>query len=317
MIWKIGFAAVLQLFAANQIFSQVVEIRPISTRRDVTAPASSPLIRASANLVLVHIHITNHAGVTVNGLEKSAFTILEDKVPQSIVSFGNEDVPSSVGVILDLSGSMSTKLRLAAAALHSFLETANPADEAFLLTVSSRPRIVSEFTTDFGLLQNRLVTAEAGGATALIDTIYMGLTRLRTARNAHKALLIISDGMDNHSRYTQPELLRTVAEADVQIYTVGIADWPAFKKPIELTEERNGQFFLQALADNSGGLNQVVKSFEDAPNAAAKLSRAIRDQYVIGYYPLENQDSGKWHAIQVKVNLPRIHVSARTGYYVR
>jgi VWFA-related protein len=123
--------------------------------------------------------------------------------------------------------------------------------------------------------------------------------------------------MDNHSRYSQPELMRVAEESDAQIYTVSIAGWTGFKKPIELTEERNGQFFLQALARRTGGLNRVVRSFEEAPDAAAKLSRAIREQYVIGYRPSGEDPSGKWRAIQVKINLPKAQVSARTGYYSR
>jgi Ca-activated chloride channel homolog len=317
MIWKLALTAALQFSAAALLFPQAIEIRPVSARRDVSGYTLNPVIRASSNLVLVPAHVTNRAGASITGLQAGAFTILDDKVTQSIVSFGNDDLPCSVGVILDLSGSMSNRMDLAASALHAFLDTANPEDEAFLLTVSSRPQSVSGFTNDFGQLQSSLVTAQAGGATALIDTIYLGLQRLHAARNGHKALLVISDGMDNHSRYTQPELMRIVEEADVQIYTVGIANWSIVKKPIELTEERNGQYFLQALADRSGGVNRVVKNFADAPEAAAKLSRAIRDQYVIGYRPSANEASGKWHAIQVKVNVPQTRVAARTGYYAR
>lgn len=320
MNWKSGLFAASLLLPAVKVCAQDVEIQTVSIRRPVQPSTSSPaqVIKASSNLVLVPVHVTNRAGVAVNGLDADAFTVLEDKNPQPIVSFGNEDVPCSVGIILDLSGSMSSKITLASSALRSFLDTANPEDDAFLLTVSTTPQTVSDFTADFGLVQSRLLSAATGGATALVDTIYMAVSRMRKADHAHKAILVISDGMDNHSRYTSSELLHLVEEADVQIYTISVQTWSPFKKPIELSEERNGQAFLQTLSDRTGGLNWAIRDLSEAPAAAAALSRAIREQYVIGYRPDNSRDySGKWRTIQVKVNMPRTHVSSRTGYYAR
>ncbi len=315
MTMRIGLAAALQLVAAMQLIGQTAELRPVSVRRPAGEVLKSPVIRADSNLVLVPVLVVNRAGSAVNGLAADAFTVFEDKVPQSIVSFGSEDVPCSLGVVLDLSGSMSSKLNVAANALHSFLGLANPEDEALLLTVSTRPQVISEFTQDFGLLQNRLVTANAGGGTALTDTVFMGLNRMRAAKRPHKALLVISDGMDNHSRYSAPELLRAAEEADVQIYTITIQTQALTKKPIELTEERNGQAFMQTLADRTGGLNWTIRDYNEAPAVAAKLSQAIREQYLIGYRPVTGSDSGKWRTIQVKVSLPRAHIASRVGYY--
>jgi Ca-activated chloride channel family protein len=257
----------------------------------------------------------DRAGGTVSGLGMSQFTILEDKKLQNIVSFGNDDAPCSLGVILDLSGSMSNKLRVASNALNTFLETANPEDEAFLLTVSTTPRSITEFTPDFGLLQSRLLTAETGGATALTDTIYLGLNRMNKGKYGHKALLVISDGMDNHSRYSQSELMHFAEETDVQVYTIAVQTWALTKKPIELSEERNGLAFLQTLAERTGGLNWTIRDFNDAPPVAARLSRAIREQYLIGYHPGGQEDSGRWRAIQVRVTVPQVRISSRNGYY--
>jgi Ca-activated chloride channel homolog len=315
MTLRIGLAAALQLVAVMQLIAQTAEMRPISVRKLPAEVFKTPVIRADSDLVLVPVLVVDHAGTAVNGLAADAFTVFEDKTPQNIVSFGNEDVPCSLGVILDLSGSMSAKLNVAANALRSFLDLANPEDEAMLLTVSTRPESISEFTQDFGLLQNRLRAASAGGATALIDSVYMGLNRMRAARRPHKALLVISDGMDNHSRYSTPELLRVAEEADVQIYTITIQTQALTKKPIELTEERNGQVFMQTLADRTGGLNWTIRDYNEAPPIAAKLSQAIREQYLIGYRPVVNNDSGKWRTIQVKVSLPRAHIASRVGYY--
>jgi Ca-activated chloride channel family protein len=318
MTWKPGLAAALQLVAASHLFAQAVEIKPISTRRGAVPLVTAPMIRADADLVLVPVHVTNRAGASLTGLNAGAFTVLENKLARDIVSFGNEDTPCSLGIVLDLSGSMANRLRAASSALHAFLDTANPQDEAFLLTVSTRPQAVSGFTDDFGFLQSRLLGTGSGGATALIDTIYMALDRMSgAAHRGHKAILVISDGMDNHSRYTASELLRRVEEEDVQIYTIGVQTWALTKKPMELTEERDGQAFLQTLADRTGGLKRTIRDFNEAPPVAAELSRAIRDQYLIGYRPAGRDDSGKWRAIQVRVNIPYARVSARTGYYSR
>jgi Ca-activated chloride channel family protein len=312
MRWKTGLSAALLLTAATHLLAQEIEIRPIRARS--AAEANAPIIKAISDLVLVPVHVMDRAGATVNGLPSGAFAVMEDKKPQNIVSFGNEDTPCSLGVILDLSGSMSNKLSLASSALHSFLETANPEDEAFLLTVSTQPKRISDFTTDFGTLQNRLLSTETGGATALIDTIHIGLAEMKQAKFGHKALLVISDGMDNHSRYSASELMREAEEADVQIYTIAVETWGLTKKPIELAEERNGMQFLRTLSERTGGLDQSIRNYNDAPGIAATLSRAIREQYLLGYHPDVRNDSGKWHSIQVTVTVPRAHVAFRNGY---
>ncbi len=288
---------------------------------DVRTPPGSEAFRApdlqtNVDLVLVPVIVTNRAGATVSGLASTSFTVLEDNTPRPIVSLGREDVPASVGVIVDLSGSMGSKLGVATRAMRAFFDTANPEDEAFLLTVSSRPDTVSAFTSDFGLLQSGLLAARTGGATALIDTVYLGLHQMRAAHNKHKALLIISDGMDNHSRYSERELMRVAEESDVQIYTIGMAPSLANKKPIELTEERNGLAFLGHLAERTGGLSFTLASYEDPASVATKISRAIRDQYLIGYRPVESGEPGKWRKIQIRVSLPEVRVSSRIGYFV-
>lgn len=309
--------AALQLLATAGIFAQVVELTPTASRHAVQGLERKVLLRADANLVLVPVHVTNRGGTAVNGLGQSAFTVLEDKVSQPIVSFGNEDVPCSIGIIFDLSGSMTNQLPAAGTALRSFLEAANPEDEAFLLTVSTRPQNISPFTANFSALQNSLLGAKAGGATALIDTLYLGIRQMRGATHPCRALLVVSDGMDNHSRYSERELMQLVEEADVQIYTIGIDGLSGFKKPIELTEAQAGLAFLRTLADRSGGLNRRIRTFGEAPAAAEAISRVIREQYLIGYSPADRDGPAKWHSIQVKVSIPQMQVSSRRGYYSR
>jgi len=207
------------------------------------------------------------------------------------------------------------KLPAATAAVLAFLQGFNPEDETFLMAVSSRPESLVNFTSDAADLQNRLITTRAEGSTALVDTVYLALNRMRSARNARKALFIVSDGMDNNSRYSKADLLRTVQEQDVQIHTIGVAARSPGKKPVELVEESRGLALMTDLADHSGGLNFTVVNAEDIQPATTKIGQAIRDQYVVGYRPANKQDPGKWRSIQVKVTVPQLRAYARKGYY--
>ena len=307
----------LSVCAVGYLFAQPLSlaVRAPKGLDGAVAEASMHVIRADVNLVLVPTVVTDRKGATVTGLSRDNFTVLEDRVPQSIVSLSNQDTPCSIGIVLDLSGSMRTKLQAATDALRAFLETANPEDEIFLLTVGSRPHSLSDFTADFATLQNRIVGAHADGDTALVDTVYMGLSRLRSARHGRRALLVVSDGMDNNSRYSRSELLRVVDESDVQIYTIGIADNPAWKKAIELTEQSRGLALLSDLADRSGGMSFKAVISDDVKPAALKIGRAIRNEYVIAYGATGVNNSGKWRSVQVKVNPSQLRAYARTGYY--
>jgi Ca-activated chloride channel family protein len=291
---------------------------PLLAQRKPPVPAPSPgarTIRADVDLVLVSAVVTDRKGSSVTGLAAGQFTILEDRVPQPIVSFSSEEVPCSVGVILDLSGSMLRKLPAATQAVREFLKGFNPDDETFLMAVSSRPESLLSFTDNAGDLQNRLTATRAAGSTALIDTVYLALNRMHSARNGRRALFIVSDGMDNNSRYSKAELLRAVQERDVQIHTLGVAGRAPGKKPVELVEESRGLALLTDLAGQSGGLNFTVVNAEDIQPATTRIGRAIRDQYVVGYRPAGKRDSGKWRSIQVKVTAPQLRAYSRRGYY--
>ncbi|MGB9457341.1 MAG: VWA domain-containing protein [Bryobacteraceae bacterium] len=307
----------ISVCAAGILFAQPLSlaVRTPKGPEGAVAEASAHVIRADVNLVLVPAVVTDRKGATVTGLTRDNFTVLENRVPQTIVSLSNQDAPSSIGIVLDLSGSMRTKLEAATDAVRAFLETANREDEIFLLTVGSRPHSLSDFTADFATLQNRIVGARADGDTALMDTVYMGLSRLRSAQNGRGALLVVSDGMDNNSRYSKTELLRVVEECDVQIYTIGIVDAPAWKKAIELTEQSRGLALLSDLADRSGGMSFKAASSDEVKPAALKIGRAIRNEYVIAYGPTSVNNPDKWRSVQVKVSPSQFRVYARRGYY--
>jgi Ca-activated chloride channel homolog len=315
-----GLAARLSGLALLAFFSSM----ELCAQSTVTKAA----FRADTQMVLVPVTVTDHNGKSIEGLQAKDFTILEDQVSQPIVSFGADDAPCSVGLVLDVSGSMRNTLGAAKGVAQTFFRTANPGDEFLLLTVSSQPEAVSGFTTNVVDLEENIARTSPNGMTALIDTVYLGLHRMRKARNPRRALLILSDGMDNFSRYSKTELLRVALEADVQIYTIlfdngsggGSTGTIPFRptmirKAGDQGEEREGARLLEELAEKTGGLHFHVRNDNEANEAAIKAGRALRNQYVIGYQPPVSGASGKWHRIHVKSTVPKVNVYARNGYY--
>jgi Ca-activated chloride channel family protein len=216
-----------------------------------------------------------------------------------------------------MSGSMKGTLAQAESAVRAFLDTANPEDEGFLYSVSSRPGRDAGFTGNLDSLLGEAGLAQAHGSTALIDTVYCGLDAMHSARRPRRALLIVSDGMDNHSRYSKTELLERALEADVQIFTIAVDSAAAYEKAITLAEQRQGITLLQDLAEKTGGLSFVIRNPEDMGKAALAISRAIRNEYTIGYAPGAGARDGKWHTIRVRSSMPQVRVYARSGYYAQ
>jgi Ca-activated chloride channel homolog len=273
-----------------------------------------PAFRADSSLVLVPVTVVDRRGSIVNGLASDAFMLTEDGVRQQIRSFSEEDAPVSMGIVLDLSGSMKGVLSAAKESLRALMKDANPADEAFLNAVSTSPRAYSGFTDHFDELLQKVAFEDAGGNTALVDTIYGSLNQLRSGVHTRKALLVISDGMDNHSRYSREALLRRAVESDAQIYTIAVGNSSPYAKPMTQMEEKRGLLFLDELAAKTGGISFVVHSPTDISAAAASIGRALRNQYTIGYVPRGNDRSGQWRRIRVKVADSGLRAYARTGY---
>jgi Ca-activated chloride channel family protein len=297
-------------------FSQVLLALALIGVMRLTAQASErATVRVEARLVLVPVTVVDHRGATITGLDQTNFTVWDDKVPQRIVSLSAQDEPCSVGIVLDTSGSMRATLQQAADAVRAFLRASNPQDEFFMLTVSTRPVAISGFTQDAAGLEDHLRAARAEGSTALIDTVYMAIDRMRCAENPRRALVVISDGMDNHSRYTQRDLMRVAVEADVQIYTVAMDSRPVGAKPLQLIEVNRGLALLRELAEKTGGVNFTISMPNAVSDAASKIGRAIRNQYIIGFEPANHDLSGKWRRIRVDVNYRGAKAYARNGYY--
>jgi Ca-activated chloride channel homolog len=271
-------------------------------------------LKVDVNLVLVPVTITDPMNRLVTGLDKENFQLFEGTAQQEIRSFSSEDAPVSLGVIFDSSGSMSSKMDRAKEAVIEFFKTANPQDEFFMITFSDEPEEVSDFTNSVDEIQNKLVFAVPRRRTALLDAIYMGINKMRHARYPKKALLIISDGGDNHSRYTENEIKSLVKEADVMIYAIGIYDRYA-----SAIEERLGPQLLSEITELTGGRAFTIDNPNDLGDVATKIGVELRNQYVLGYRPNNVVRDGKWRKIKVKLlppkGLPPLKVYARTGYY--
>ncbi|MFP5207475.1 MAG: VWA domain-containing protein [Acidobacteriota bacterium] len=287
---------------------------PPATGRDALRLRPGSYIRLNADMVLVPVTVTDPMNRLVTGLEENDFQVFENNGEQKITSFASEDAPVSIGIIFDLSGSMTSKLVRAKESILQFIKTANPQDEFFVIGFNDRPELIEDFTSSVEDIEARLATVHAGHRTALLDAIYYGIAKMRVAKHERKALLIVSDGGDNRSRYTEGEVRAQVRESDVQIYAMGIFD-PYAPNP----EERMGPQLLQSLCEESGGRMYQVEDINELSDIAEKISTELRNQYVIGYRPGDLARDGKWRKLKVKVNpppgLPPLTVYARTGYY--
>jgi Ca-activated chloride channel family protein len=287
---------------------------PAATGPDALKIHPGSRIRMNVDMVLVPVTVTDPMNRLVTGLEQEDFQVLENNNGQKIISFAAEDAPVSIGIIFDLSGSMTSKLIRARESILQFIKTANPQDEFFVIGFNDRPELIEDFTNSVEDIQARLATVRSGHRTALLDAIYYGVAKMKDARHERKALLVVSDGGDNRSRYTEGEIRAQVRESDVEIYSIGIFD-PYAPTP----EERTGPQLLNDLSEETGGRLFRVDDIAEMGDIAEKISTELRNQYVIGYHPKDLTRDGKWRKVKVKVNppagLPPLTVHARTGYY--
>ena len=270
--------------------------------------------RVDVDLVLVPVTITDPSDRPVLGLAKENFIVLDNGEKQQIEHFSCEDSPISLGVIFDLSGSMANKIGKAREAVGEFLKTANPEDEFFLIAFNDKPTLIHDFTTSVESVQQHLLYTVPKGRTALLDAIYLGVAKMRQAGHRRKALLIISDGADNRSRYTENEIKAIVKEADVQIYAIGIYDVNPRSE-----EERFGPALLSEVSEVTGGRAYPVGNLSELSETAARIGLELRNQYVLGYRPSKPARDGKWRKVRVKLtatkDLPPLTVYAKMGYY--
>lgn len=316
--------AVAPLFVSSASAAGPQEPVSIAPRTPIKSPDANETvidrranIRVDTTLVLIPVAVTDPMSRFVTGLDKENFKLLENGIEQEISQFSSEDAPLSIGLVFDTSGSMGSKLQKSREAVKQFLKIANPQDEFFLIQFNDRPEMVTPFTPDTEEIENRLLFTQAKGRTALLDGVYMAMNQMKKARNPRKAILIISDGGDNSSRYTESEVKDAVREADVQIYAIGIFEPMASRG--RTPEELNGPGLLGALAQQTGGRQFEVDNLNELPDVAAKIGIELRNQYVLGYSPKNTVRDGKYRRVQVKLvkttGLPQLKAMFRTGYY--
>jgi Ca-activated chloride channel family protein len=271
-------------------------------------------VRVGVDLVLVPVTVRDQKDHFVIGLQKDNFNVFDQGQREVIRHLSSEDAPISVGIILDASGSMYGKMERSRQAVLQFLRSSNPEDEYFLIAFNDRPEVLADFTSSIDEIQDEISKVNPDGATSLFDAIYLGLDQMKKARNERKVLLIVSDGGDNHSRYTAKEVWPVLREADVQIYAMGI-----FDEVPRTQAERLGPDLLTAATFITGGRTFPIHNLKRVGDAAAELSIELRNQYLVAYRPNKLTHDGKWHKITVRVtppqNLPQLRVYAKAGYY--
>ncbi|HTA41465.1 MAG TPA: VWA domain-containing protein [Bryobacteraceae bacterium] len=279
--------------------------------------AQDTKIVVDTTLVVIPVTVTDPSNRFVLGLEKDDFTLFEDSVQQKIVHFSGEDAPLSVGILIDTSGSMGLKMDTSHRAVSEFLKTMNPQDEAFLIQFSDKAEVLQEFTSDMRQIENKLNSMQSGGLTALLDSIELGVREMKKAKNPRKALVMVSDGGDNASRYKANDIRDIVREADTQIFAFGVFD-PVILPGLS-TELVTGPKLLGEIADQTGGRAYGASQFSQLPGIAEKIAIELRNQYVLGYYPMNSERDGNYRKVEIKLRqppgLPALKARWRLGYY--
>jgi len=301
---------ILGLCLAGAAAGQVkIEPRPKpAPKRDAPSGAN---IRVDTTLILVPVSVNDPLNRPVSGLERENFRLFEDKVEQRIVQFAMDDEPVAVGLVFDTSGSMGDKLSRSRMAAKEFFHISNPEDEFFLVEFDNAPRLVVPLTADTGTIEGHLAFSRSHGSTALLDAIYLALHEMKRSKKNKKALLIISDGGDNHSRYSQKEVTDVVKESDVLIYSIGV--FGGGGSP----EEAGGPALLSKVSEQTGGRLFEANAVE-LPDIARKIGIELRNRYILGYSPQNQARDGKYHRIEVKMmpprGLPKLNAHWRLGY---
>ena len=281
-----------------------------------TPDDSSGPVRIKTDLVTLTLTVTDLYGRYVSGLQKNAFTINDNNQDQEITFFSDSDAPVSVGILFDVSGSMNgDKIIKARKALSRFIATSHPSDEYFLIAFSSRAQLLLDRTRDGEAVLDKLTLVRPHDNTALYDAVYLGIERVTRGSHNKRALLIISDGQDNSSRYNFGEVRRLLKESDVVAYSVGIVDKGESASALGM----QGQAFLDEISSVTGGKSFYPQTDVEMDEIFERIALELRHQYSIGYIPKDFQPDGKWRKIKVKVKpprgLPRLNVRGREGYY--
>jgi VWFA-related protein len=267
-------------------------------------PGKSPHLRADVKVVLVPVSVTDAYDRPVTALSRESFRVLEDGVEQTVTSFAREEAPVSLGLLFDSSGSMKSRMEGSITALKHLFQTAMPGDEFFVVQFADQIKLLGGFTSDPEEIERRLGFVEPKGWTALLDAVAMGTHQMKTAKNRRRVLLVLSDGNDNNSRFSEAEIKSMVIESDVRVYAIGLYYRPRL---------------LRQLADETGGKVLVAQNMAELPDVVQRLSAEIRNQYLLGYTSSNAPTDGKFHKVKIEIvqapGAPPVHASWRRGYY--
>jgi len=273
-------------------------------------PAAPPVFKVDVDMVFVKVSVTDPLNRYVTGLENEHFKVYEDNIEQTVSHFNQEAAPISAGIVFDVSASMkdNNNIRKAKNAITRFLQSGNPVDEYFLVTFNNKTNLAQSFTDQSSSLENEAAFQKAGGTTALYDAVYMGLDQIKRGAHEKKALIVISDGEDNSSRYTSAEIREFAKEMDVQVYAIG-----------QIGPLGTGSSELQRIVNISGGRAFFPNNFNELDYYIDLIHAELRSQYVLGYMPTNKAHDGKWRRIRIKLDapqgLPKLILHAREGYY--
>lgn len=308
---RLGLVLLVVLFSSVAVFAQETQPTP-----PIQGVENQDEIKVETDLVTLTLTVTDYYGRYVSGLTKEHFTVFDNKKKQDITFFSDTDAPVSIGILFDVSGSMSgEKIAKARNALSRFINTSHPRDEYYLIAFNKRAQLLMDKTRDGEAVLNKLTLVKPKHNTALYDACYLGVERVTRGTHQKKALLIISDGQDNSSRYSYKEVRRLMKESDVVIYSVGIMDGRDSGSMIGI----QGQAFLDELSSVTGGKSFYPNTAVEMDEIFERIALELRHQYSIGFTPPDFKPDGKWHKVKVKVKpprgLPRLTVRNRKGYY--
>jgi Ca-activated chloride channel family protein len=305
------------LLALNMILAAALTSAGITTGQQVKVSTGDDPVKLRVNMINLNVEVLDPNGRYVRGLTKDNFEVFEDKTKQSIDLFSFDDQPVSVGFVFDLSGSMSGKAQRARETLREFVNGCHVDDEMFLIGFNDKPTLLTDFTKNDADIVNSVAMMPAKGSTSLLDAVYMGVEKLRQGRYNRRVLIIISDGEDNSSRYSQKEIVNLVKESDVQIFSIGTTE--IWQSPTYA--DLSGMEILDSMSTMTGGKAYFPKDFNQMSSVCRQIALGLRNQYSIAYVPSNASLDGSWRKLKIRIKGVKdggyMVLRARSGYYAR